>query len=395
MKNVIIVCDGAGLTGGTERVAITTALALKETGLNVTFFAGEPISTPELDTIDCVSMNQADAYHASKAEVLKRFVWNAAAAEIFAELLKNFDPKDTVIHVHSFRRILSGAIIKEAKRRGFKLVFTLHDFGLVCPNTTFYIAPKNEICHHKPLSLACRTCQCTHKGWPMKLMQTARGAKLAREGIENDFDHFIYVSVFSRRIIEPHLPSNTPSTTIYNPVSKDRQPKTENRKPIFTYVGRLSQEKGVAGFARAAKAAGVQCQFIGDGPERDAILAANPDAILTGWLSHAEVQEGICQSRAVVMPSLWYETAGLAVIEAISQGVTAIVSKNCASTEYIEHGVTGVTYQGEKELATVLAAMTDEQAQILGDEAYNRYWQDPLSTRKHLGQLIQVYQSLF
>ena len=393
MRNVIIVCDGAGPTGGTERVAITTALGLKELGLNVTYFAGEPISTPELDSVECVSVNQTDAYHASKAEVLKRFVWNQSAAKTFIELLAKFDPIDTVIHVHAFRRILSGAVVKEAKRRGFKMVFTLHDFGLVCPNTTFYIAPKNEICHLQPLSLACKSCQCTHKGWPMKLMQTARGSKLAREHIAEDFDHFIYVSEFSRRIIEPHLPK-TPSTTIYNPVSKAQDPRTENRKPIFSYVGRLSQEKGVVGFARAAKAAGVQCQFIGDGPERDAILAANPEAILTGWLSHAEVQEKIRQSRAVVMPSLWYETAGLAVIEAISQGVTAIVSRNCASTEYIEHGATGVLYQGERGLATVLATMTDEQAKELGKEAYTRYWQDPLTTKKHLDQLIQVYQSL-
>ncbi|MEI7577120.1 MAG: glycosyltransferase [Armatimonadota bacterium] len=394
MRNIIIVCDGAGTTGGTERVAITSALALKGAGYNVTFFAGEPVSTPELDNIQCVSIKQSDAYHASKVEVFKRFVWNQAAAEKFGELLSKFRPNDTVIHVHAFRRILTGAVIKEARQRGFKLVFTLHDFGVVCPNTTFYISTKNQICHHQPLSLACKTCQCTHKGWPMKLMQTARGSRIAKERILEDFEHFVYVSEFSRRIIEPHLPKSTPSTTIYNPVSKDQEPKTEQRNPVFTYVGRLSQEKGVVGFARAAKAAGVKCQFIGDGPEREAILVANPDAILTGWLSHEDVQKRIRGSRAVVMPSLWYETAGLAVIEAISQGVTAIVAKNCASTEYIEHGATGVLYQGEAELAAVLAAMTDEQAQILGDEAYTRYWKAPLTTKKHLDQLIQVYNSL-
>ncbi|OWU65969.1 MAG: hypothetical protein CBB60_001935, partial [Armatimonadetes bacterium Cent15-Ar3] len=63
--------------------------------------------------------------------------------------------------------------------------------------------------------------------------------------------------------------------------------------------------------------------------------------------------------------------------------------------EYVEHGVTGIHYQSEKELTAVLSAMTAEQAQLLGTEAYNRYWQDPLSTKKHLDQLVQVYQSLF
>jgi glycosyltransferase involved in cell wall biosynthesis len=395
MRNIIIVCDGAGPTGGTERVAITTAVGLQKRGYNVAYFAGEPIATPELDAIRTVSMDQTDAYHASKAEVLKRFVWNTEAGARFGQFLEEFSPSDTVIHVHAFRRILSGAVIKEAKRRGFKLVFTLHDFGVVCPNTTFYIAPQNKICTLKPLSTACNACQCTHRGWPMKLMQTARGANLARKKVVNDFDHLIYVSEFSRRIIEPFIPADKPATTIYNPVSNDKQDVTTDQGAAFTYVGRLSQEKGVVGFARAAKAAGVTCQFIGDGPEREAILEVNPEAVLTGWLSHAEVQTKIRQSRAVVMPSLWYETAGLAVIEAIAQGVPAIVSRTCASTEYVEHGVTGVHYQGEKELTAVLSAMTEEQAQLLGTEAYNRYWQDPLSTKKHLDQLVQVYQSLF
>ena len=289
---------------------------------------------------------------------------------------------------------LTGAIVKEAKKRGFKLVFTLHDFGLVCPNTTLYISPTNEICHHKPLSYACKTCQCTHKGWPMKLMQTARGSKIAREKIAQDFDYYIYVSEFSRKIIEPHIPKSIPSTTIYNPVSAEQPPLSPQRGDAFTYVGRLSQEKGVVGFARAARVAGVKCQFIGDGPEREAILTANPEAILTGWLSHEDVQAKITKSRAVVMPSLWYETAGLAVIEAVAQGIPAIVAKNCASTEYVVHGETGVHYNGEKELAAILSAMTIEQATELGEAAYHHYWQSPLTTKKHLDQLIQVYQSL-
>jgi glycosyltransferase involved in cell wall biosynthesis len=94
------------------------------------------------------------------------------------------------------------------------------------------------------------------------------------------------------------------------------------------------------------------------------------------------------------MPSLWYETAGLAVIEAVAQGIPAIVAKNCASTEYVEHGKTGVHYQGEKELATILTAMTQERATELGAAAYDQYWQTPLTTKKHLDQLIQVYQNL-
>lgn len=392
MKNVVIVCDGAGLTGGTERVAITSALALQARGQNVAYFAGEPIDTDELDNIETHSLGLTDAYNSSKKEILKRFVWNEAAGTAFGAFLQKFDPQDTIVHFHAFRRTLSGAVVLEAKRRGFKTVFTVHDFGVACPNTTFFVAPKTEICTRKPLSVSCYACQCTHKGWPMKLMQMARGRRLANERINEAFDHFVYVSEFSRNIMAPHLPPQTPATTLYNPVSANQSPLNNQREPVFLYVGRLSQEKGVVGFARAAKAAGVTCRFIGDGPERAAILEANPNAECVGWLPHAEVQKEIQDARAVVMPSLWYETAGLAVIEAISQGTPAIVSRQCASTEYVSDKETGILYSGERELTAVLAAMTAEAASALGEAAYTRYWEDPLSIESHIDGLLKVYE---
>ena len=41
IKNVIVVCDFANITGGAERVAITSAVSLAETGSNVVMFTGK------------------------------------------------------------------------------------------------------------------------------------------------------------------------------------------------------------------------------------------------------------------------------------------------------------------------------------------------------------------
>ena len=38
IKNIIVVCDFANITGGAERVAITSAVSLAETGSNVVMF---------------------------------------------------------------------------------------------------------------------------------------------------------------------------------------------------------------------------------------------------------------------------------------------------------------------------------------------------------------------
>ncbi|MEI8283010.1 MAG: glycosyltransferase family 4 protein, partial [Armatimonadota bacterium] len=303
----------------------------------------------------------------------------------------------TVIHFHSFRRVLSGAVVNRAAVAGFKLVFTLHDFGLVCPNTSFFNFPHQSICNLKPMSVACHLSQCTHSGFPMKMMQMGRAWALRNAHVIDKFSHFIYVSEFSRGILEPFIPARTPQTVLYNPVSDSQDPIAEpDQSDLFTYVGRLSPEKGGVLFAEAAKIAKVKCQFIGTGPEEEKIRNANPDAIFTGWLEADEVASKIRSSRAVVMPSLWAETAGLSVIEAVSRGIPVIVADRCASVEYMKNKRSGLTfYSGDVgSLVKALGQMTPEKAKEFGINAYQDYWQSPLTTSKYMNGLCALYEQV-
>jgi glycosyltransferase involved in cell wall biosynthesis len=400
IRNVVTVCDGAGITGGTEKVAITSALELANRGLQGIFFCGEGEVAPGLANaigVKVHSLGLKDAYNTqSKAELLRRFFWNRDAGLQFSQVLRDsgFEPSETIIHVHGFRRVLSGSVVKAAKQLGFKVIFTLHDFGIACPNTSFFEHKTESICTRKPLSLGCYSCQCTHSGWPMKLMQMGRAANLAMKRVAEDFDHFIYVSEFSRKILEPLIPTR-PSTTLYNPVSGEVETQASPGEfDTFTYVGRLSPEKGVRTFAKAAAVAGVKCRFVGSGPEADAIRLANPDAELVGWVTPDEVDCLIRSSRALVMPSLWYETAGLSVIEAVSRGIPALVSNRCASVEYVKHEQSGIVYEGAslESLATAMGNLTAERAAELGKRAYQEYWQAPLTVEKYVTGLLEVYE---
>lgn len=399
IRNVVTVCDGAGMTGGTEKVAITSAIELAKRGFRSIYFAGEGDLFPGLKEagVEASTMGLTDAYHtASKKELLSRFFWHATAGEKFRQVLSDLDPKETIVHVHGFRRVLSGSVVDVAKKAGFKLIFTLHDYGISCPNTSFFNFPKQEICTLKPLSMACVCSQCTHSGPQMKLMQLGRAWRLKIAHVAEDFHHFVYVSEFSRKILEPLIPAQTPKTVLYNPVSDEPETVAEcSESDVFTFVGRLSPEKGGVLFAEAAKKAGVKAQFIGKGGEEEKVRAANPEAIFTGWVSADEVVQKLRKSRAVVMPSLWYETAGLSVIEAVSRGIPAIVSDKCASVEYMRHERSGLTFRtGDVDsLAKALKAMTPEKAKQYGINAYQDYWQNPLTTEKYMNGLLNIYET--
>lgn len=399
---VLTVCDGAGITGGTEKVAVASAIGMAQRGVASFFFAGEGELDPALQENGVVTytMGLTDAYNTeNKKELLKRFFWNKRAANDFARFLDDHQlkPENTVIHFHGFRRVLSASVVKVAKERGFKSVFTLHDFGIACPNTTFFIDGSREICIHKPLSVGCWTCQCTHSGWKMKAMQMGRGTVLAAKHVVDDFDHFIYVSDFSRKILEKFLPK-TPSTTLYNPVTQGNlAPANPGDSDVFTYIGRLNPEKGTVVFAEAAAKAGVRARFVGKGIEEPKLREICPNAEFTGWVPPAEVDRLIRNSRAVVMPSVWYETAGLSVIESVARGVPVIVSDRCASVEYMTHARSGVIYPGNDPdaLAKVLAEFSAQKAIEYGAAAYEDYWRDPLTSEKYLDGLHHVYLGLF
>ena len=399
IRNVVTVCDGAGLTGGTEKVAITSAIELAKRGYRSIYFAGEGELFPGFATagVEASTLGLSDAYHTeSKRELLSRFFWNGSAGEKFAALLRSakLDPSETVIHFHGFRRVLSGAVVEAAVESKIKLVLTLHDFGLACPNTTFFNSPHQQICTLKPMSMACHMSQCTHSGIPMKMMQMGRAWKLKLSKMTEKFDHFIYVSEFSKNILAPFIPSSMGQTVLYNPVSERQDPIAEcEQSDVFSFVGRLSPEKGGLLFAQAAKKAGVKCQFMGTGLEEEKIRNANPEAILTGWVSADQVEANIRASRAVVMPSLWYETAGLSVIEAVSRGIPVIVADKCASVEYMKHDRSGLTFRsGDVDsLTKALQQMTAQKAKGYGINAYQDYWQSPLTTEKYMNGLLEIY----
>jgi glycosyltransferase involved in cell wall biosynthesis len=106
----------------------------------------------------------------------------------------------------------------------------------------------------------------------------------------------------------------------------------------FAYAGRFVKEKGLALLIQAAgrlarEGLSFRLKFIGDGPERANLEAEVRDRQLqdrttfTGMLGPEELQQEMAGVTALVMPSIWEETAGLAAMEQMMRGRALIVSE--------------------------------------------------------------------
>ena len=137
---VIVVSDYAMVNGGAGKVALESARALAEVCEKVTVFTsiGEPAAfLLDHENLEVVSLGQQKVTDQSYFKSALGGLWNKDAAAKFAQVLDDHDPKDTVIHIHSWRDGLTLSFMPEVFRRGFKFVFTVHDYRLACPLAGF------------------------------------------------------------------------------------------------------------------------------------------------------------------------------------------------------------------------------------------------------------------
>ncbi|TYZ67823.1 hypothetical protein PybrP1_011073, partial [[Pythium] brassicae (nom. inval.)] len=166
------------------------------------------------------------------------------------------------------------------------------------------------------------------------------------------------------------------------PTPRSRASKAEEHF-VVAYVGRLSVEKSVGLILAMAKAVALSCpscrfHIIGDGP-----LKAHLQALAGAWglLGAVRFVDGIYDDEAALARVLqsvhayfspcFFETLGIAALEAMSVGVPVIGFRTGGASEYLVDGYNGVV-------------LDDTSPETLGD-AVERLEREP-AMRRRLGE---------
>lgn len=379
MLTVLILNDTCALNGGAAKVAIEDARILRQRGHRVIFFSacGNPPSAT--DGIEWISLGQQDILEDPKRwRAMTRGLWNATAAAALQRTLASLSPDSTIVHLHSWSKALSSSVVVAARRAGFRVVATLHDYFAICPNGGLYDYPTQEVCLRPPMSVSCMTRNCDsrsywHKGW-----RVLRQCVWRASGIPQRLDALIAVSGFAAKLLQPHvlgrrihiLPNEM---EVSAPVTSPSELRAG-----FAYAGRASSEKGVDLYLAASQKMEIPAQVWGDGPLLPELRRAWPHAQYSGWLNRQELAERLKDLSVLVVPSRCYETYGLIVDEAAAAGVAVIVAHHGAAAEMIEDGVTGLYFRAGdvEDLSRKMAFLRDhpERSSEMGRLAYERFW---------------------
>ncbi len=400
--HIVIVIDHASITGGQAKVALQSAIALKQAGFEPIVFASAGPADPQLAEagVEVVCLGQHDLLgNPSVAAGAAQGIWNFAAAREMKKLLARLPPGRAIVHVHGWAKAMSGAFAPAVRAAGVPAVYTFHEYFLFCPNGGFYDYRRHHVCGLEPLSAACWARNCDTRGYSGKIWRSARHVAMESvAGMPKLFSDFIVISDFQSAIVTPRLPTGARVHHISNPIdAEDFGRKPAPASGDFLFVGRLGPEKGVFYFAEAARKAGVTPVFVGDGPSAGEIRALYPDAMLLGWKSPAEVRQLMRNARALAFPSLWYEGQPLTVLEAKATGLPIVVSDACAGRDEVDDGETGFWFRSQDadDLADKLEKLKDDELVAkMSNAAYDRFWADPPTMARHVARLGAVYENM-
>jgi glycosyltransferase involved in cell wall biosynthesis len=400
---VIVVSDFGDVAGGAAKVAVTSARGLAERGIEVVFVCAiRPVNAllqhPRID-VRCFDLSAVWATR-NRLAAASRGVWNVEAGRKMGEVLRGENPAETIIHFHQWTKAFSPSVIGAARARRFPCVISLHDYFLFCPNGNYFQFPRGTPCRLKPLSGACITANCDSRNYAIKAVRLVRHGALTRALTRSRAPALsvLHVSAFARSVAEPFLPSDLRQFVVPNPVAVVKgEPVAVRDNPGFVFIGRFTPEKRSALFAKAALEAGVPATFLGEGPEEPTIRAVNPAARILPWGPAEKVEQVLSTARVLVFPSVWYETSGLVVAEALARGVPAIVASTTAARDLIQDGVNGVLCEPgslESLIASLRRLQDDDGAALMGKNAFAMYWANPLSMEAHVDQLLGAYRAI-
>lgn len=338
--------------GGAETYIFKLGDALRSLGHEVQYFGMDHEKR-------CVG-NSANAYTSfmdfhggSRLEKLTypfRIIYSAEARKKIRLVLDDFRPD--VIHLNNFTYQLTPSIILEAVKwrnetgAQCRIVFTAHDYNLVCPNHMLNVPDTGENCE-KCLGgdyFNCTRQKCIHGSYARSLIGSAEAYYWKHNGVYKYIDSVICCSSFMKTKMDTDPVFKGKTAVLHNFIEKTEWKETE-KKDYVLYFGRYSREKGIATLLEACRALPeIPFVFAGAGPlEQEISRVKNVKNM--GFMSGNTLETLIREAQFSVYPSEWYENCPFSVMESQSYGTPVLASDIGGIPELIRAGETGGLFE--------------------------------------------------
>jgi glycosyltransferase involved in cell wall biosynthesis len=306
----------------------------------------------------------------SRWQVAQRTLWNR---KVYRELRSLFRcERPAVMHCTNTFPLVSPAAYYAASAAGVPVVQSLHNYRLLCVNSLFMRDGK-----------VCESCLGKRVAWQGVLHRCYRDSRsgsavvAALQAVHRTLgtwtrkvDAYIALTQFAR---EKFIVGGLPADKLFvkpNFVSPDPG-LGSGRGGYGIFVARLSPEKGIETLISAWQGlpSAAKLKIVGDGPCREAVIAAAKQNPNIEWLGHQpreKVQALMAEAAFLAIPSNWFEGLPKTILEAFAVGTPVVGSRLGGIAEAVSHARTGrlFTAGDEVDLRTQIQTLLSDPPEL-------------------------------
>ncbi len=381
--------------GGSETYIFKLGDYLKSIGHEVQYFGMEHEGR-------CVGNNaeqyteDMDFHTSSKLKQLTyplKTIYSKEAKKKISIVLKDFKPD--IVHLNNFNYQLTPSIIyavnsyRKKTGRKIKIVFTAHDYQLVCPNHMMF--DMQGSCCEKCIGgnfINCTKGSCVHNSKAKSLIGTIEATLYKALKTYKYIDRIICCSEFLKSKMDTNPLFAGKTITMHNFVDKIEAEPTEKEDYVL-YFGRYSKEKGIETIINSKNISFI-CAGSGECEEE---LNKQEHITNVGFKSGKELEDLIRKAKCSVYPSIWYENCPFSVMESIMHGTPVVGANIGGIPELIENGKTGFLFAPDntQEFESAVKKITDNNE--LADEMSRNCLLYRFDTvEEYTDKLLRIYE---
>lgn len=332
--------------GGSETYIFKLGEALEQHGHEVQYFGMEHEGRCVGNRVNAYTSGM-DFHGGSKLSKLTYPIKTIYSKEARVQLRKVLDDfKPDVCHLNNFNYQLTPSIILEIVKwrketgRDCKIIFTAHDYQLVCPNHQL----KNPITHEnceKCLGghfMNCVKGKCVHGSTAKSIVGMMEAEFWKWNGAYKYIDKIICCSEFLKTKMDTNPLFATKTIAMHNFVEKV-EPKEVEKKDYVLYFGRFSEEKGINTLVETCNLLpNIQFILAGSGPLEDKVNQLK-NVKNVGFQTGDALDKLIREAKFSICPSEVYENCPFSVMESQQRGTPVIGANIGGIPELITDGV--------------------------------------------------------
>lgn len=302
-----------------------------------------------------------------------------------------------IVHVHNTLNLISPAVYYAALSCKVPVVQTVHNFRLLCPGATFY--RDGHICEDcMEHGLGCAVKHNCYRESKVQTLACVINTWIHRmTGIYNKINYLCLTEFTRQKMIQvyPKAKNYIKPNFVYD--------EGGNAEPedYYLFIGRIEEIKGVQVLIDAfAQMPDINLKMAGTGVLDQAIQNRIEKERLTniemlGFQAKSDINRLLKHARALIMCSQWYETFGMVIAEAYSNGTPVIVGNIGNIKDLVVDGKTGILfeYDSSNALANAVRCVENMDSKQMGEKGYQLF-RENLSSEANYEQLRKIYQKV-